>query len=126
MSRANLKVAIVFSFTLLSCGGDHAASGSNYDAAEIEAAPVEVKTTCDAACTAADQIRSQSCGQTEFPTHQKCYVECVGRYLTYPSCSSDFDEANHCIADEVCEAQTYCSGAIAMAAACMQVTPFPE
>jgi hypothetical protein len=126
MSRSNLKIALLFSLMLLACGGDDATSGSKYDAAEIEAAPLEAKTTCEAACAAADQIRSQSCGQTEFSTHEKCYIECVGRYLSYPSCSSDFDEANHCIADEICEAQTVCSGAIVMAAACMQITPPTE
>lgn len=110
----------LFAFGLSACSGDDETQGKHYDAAAIEAAPTEAKTQCERACSAADQVRAQKCGETEFATHSECYTQCVGRYLDHPECSDAFDSANTCIGDAVCSAQTECVFDMISAVACMQ------
>ncbi len=107
---------VVVSFSLCACGGGDKPDG--IDRAKVDAAPQKYKDTCEGVCTSADSIRSQGCGQTEYSTHEDCYLHCVDDYLNRPQCESAFDEAYACLNQYLCQAATMCIGQLIVAAQC--------
>lgn len=107
------------------CGGGDETAG--IDRAKVEAAPTKFKDTCESVCDTADTIRAKNCGQTEFSTHEACYLHCVDDYLRRPECEPLFDEAFDCLNRQVCTATTSCVGPLIVAAACRdgQLKPSP-
>jgi hypothetical protein len=104
---------------LSGCGGGETTNGAP-DPALIAAAPQATKDICERTCTAADLVRSKSCGTTEFSSHSECYGQCVSRYLSHEKCKDDFDGSNNCVIDAGCSYQTQCIGQLILAAACLQ------
>jgi hypothetical protein len=115
-------LALCLTVGLSACDGQDQPQSTGPDASAVAGASESTKSICEEVCSAADQIQSQACGETEFATHSECYVQCVSRYLDYPNCKDDFDDSNECVRDAVCNAQTECKGAVVFAAACMQVS----
>ena len=103
----------------VSCGGGSDTNGG-LDPAAIAAAPQPTKDICERVCTAADLVRSSSCGSVEFSSHTECYQQCVTRYLNHTNCKQDFDDSNNCAIDAGCNYETECRSSIIFAAVCLQ------
>jgi len=107
------------------CGGGDETAG--IDRSKVDTASKKFKDSCETVCTTVDKIRSQSCGQAQYATHDACYLHCVDDYQRLPQCESLFDELFDCINQYVCQATTTCIGQVAIAAACRdgKYTPSP-
>ena len=110
---------------LAACGDGDDTAG--IDRTKVDAAPQKYKDACQSVCTTADTVRSQGCGQVQYPTHDSCYLHCVDDYLRLPQCESIFDDANDCLNQYVCQAANECLAVVMVAAGCRdgQINPPP-